>query len=577
MKNLLYLFRIKLQMKQSTLLVAVSIFISLAFLNIASAQQGSVGNNMGEIHGNFQTDLQYYTLDTSIGANVPPQKFGNNSFLNILYNKDNFTAGIRYENYLYPLLGFDTRYKGQGIPYRFATYQKDGLEVTAGNFYEQFGSGMALRTYEERSLGYDNVFDGARLRYYGVKGLTIKGLVAKQRNFFSLSDGLVRAIDGEISLNDLIASRQGKKFNLTFGSCFVSKFQDDNDPVYKLPQNVGLGGGRIKANIGSYTFSAEYVRKGQDPSAINNNIYKFGEGLIFNAAYSQKGFGITASAKRIDNMNYRSDRNANNNSLMINYLPALTRQHNYNLAATIYPYATQPNGEMAYQVDLTYSFKKGTLIGGTYGATLLVNYSQANGLKKSTTTYPDNANEGYTSDFIKLGEVYYKDFNVELSKKISKKLRTTFFYANFVYNRTVIQGIPLNTVYANVEVVEVDYKFNSSNALRVELQALQTNSDDKLKLKDLQSQNAHGSWATLLAEYTISPHYFFSIIDQYNYGNPLDYKKKHYLIGSIGYTYHANRFAISYGKQRAGIFCVGGVCRQVPASNGLQISVSSSF
>jgi hypothetical protein len=57
-------------------------------------------------------------------------------------------------------------------------------------------------------------------------------------------------------------------------------------------------------------------------------------------------------------MNFRSDRTAQNNDLLINYLPALTRQHTYNLAATIYPYATQPNGEMAYQGDITYTLKK---------------------------------------------------------------------------------------------------------------------------------------------------------------------------------------------------------------------------
>jgi hypothetical protein len=355
-------------------------------------------------------------------------------------------------------------------------------------------------------------------------------------------------------------------------------FQEDNDPIYKLPQNIGLGGARFRINSGKYTFSGEYVRKGQNPTSVNGYIYKFGEGLLLNAAYSTKGLGITASAKRIDNLNFRSDRNANLNSLMINYLPALTKQHSYNLAATIYPYATQPNGEMAYQIDLTYTIKKGTALGGKYGTTLLVNYAQANGLKKSTTVYPEEQNEGYTSDFIGLGDVYYKDFNIEVNRKINKDLRLSFFYANLVYNRAIIQGLPsLNKVYANVEVIEIDYKFNAKNALRLELQGLQTNSDRDLGINELNSQNPHGSWAMILAEYTISPHYFFSIIDQYNYGNPLDYKRKHYVIGSIGYTYHANRFAISYGKQRAGIFCVGGVCRQVPASNGLQISVSSSF
>ena len=51
----------------------------------------------------------------------------------------------------------------------------------------------------------------------------------------------------------------------------------------------------------------------------------------------------------------------------------------------------------------------------------------------------------------------------------------------------------------------------------------------------------------------------------------------HYLNGSIGYTQNTFRFSIGYGQQRAGIFCVGGVCRTVPASDGLKLTVSHSF
>ena len=34
---------------------------------------------------------------------------------------------------------------------------------------------------------------------------------------------------------------------------------------------------------------------------------------------------------------------------------------------------------------------------------------------------------------------------------------------------------------------------------------------------------------------------------------------------------------LSYGKQREGIICVGGVCRQVPAANGFSVTITSSF
>ncbi|MFH2141057.1 MAG: DUF6029 family protein, partial [Bacteroidota bacterium] len=53
-------------------------------------------NNEGQFHGNFQTDFQYYLEDTIIGATVPSEKIGLNSYANFNYTKGNFTAGIRY-------------------------------------------------------------------------------------------------------------------------------------------------------------------------------------------------------------------------------------------------------------------------------------------------------------------------------------------------------------------------------------------------------------------------------------------------------------------------------------------------
>jgi hypothetical protein len=67
------------------------------------------------------------------------------------------------------------------------------------------------------------------------------------------------------------------------------------------------------------------------------------------------------------------------------------------------------------------------------------------------------------------------------------------------------------------------------------------------------------------------------MLDQYNYGNKESDKRIHYFYGSVGYIKNANRFSIGYGRQRAGIFCVGGVCRVVPASNGLTFSMTSTF
>lgn len=536
---------------------ALALFILININNKAAAQ----GLNAGEIHGNFQLDAQYYNPDSAIGAQPVPEKFLMNSFTNLIYTNGDFTAGVRFESYLNTMLGFDPRYVGTGFPYKYASFNRDNFSVTIGNYYEQFGSGLIFRSYEERGLGFDNAMEGVRVKYTLMKGIHLKGIVGKQRYYFDKGAGIVRGFDGEMGINELFPSLAEKKTKLFFGGSFVSKYQVDQDPIYILPQNVGAWAGRVKVNHGGWAFYSEYANKINDPSSVNNYIYKKGGGLFVNTSYSQKGLGINLSGKVIDNMNFRSDRTAQNNDLLINYLPALTRQHTYNLAATIYPYATQPNGEMAYQGDITYTIKKDSKLGGKYGTTILVNYAAANGL--DTTKIPSGL--GYKADYTKLGAVYYKDFNVEIQKKISKPLKFTLFYANFVYNKDVAQGkVNEGIVYANIEVLEFTYKFNDKHALRMEFQGLQTKQD-------------HGDWATIVAEYTISPHWFFSTVNQYNYGNHIKAERLLYPIGQIGFIKNSTRVTLGYGRQRAGIFCIGGICRVVPASNGATISISSSF
>jgi len=51
----------------------------------------------------------------------------------------------------------------------------------------------------------------------------------------------------------------------------------------------------------------------------------------------------------------------------------------------------------------------------------------------------------------------------------------------------------------------------------------------------------------------------------------------HYLNISCGYSKGTNRFELGYGKKREGVFCVGGVCKNVPSSNGFTLSITSSF
>lgn len=542
------------------------LFLILGFTVIKSFSQEKEKPNFGQVHGNFETNIQYYNDDSLIGAKQPPEKMLMSGFANVIYTNGNFEAGIRYESYLNALQGFPAAYKGNGIPFKYVSFHKDNLTMTAGNFYEQFGSGMILRAYESRGLGYDNAFEGFKASYKPINGVTVKGLIGKQRKYFTTSEGIVRGVDGEINISELTDSLANMKTKVILGGSFVSKFQADQNSQFVLPENVGSWAGRMNIINGGINFYTEYVYKINDPSADNGFIYKPGDALLTQISYSTKGFGISLSGKRNDNMSFRSERDAALTDVLINYIPTLTKQHTYNLLATLYPYATQPNGEVGYQAEANYQFKKETFLGGKYGMSLLVNYSEVRNLDTLHLNDQTTNRMGYTSDYFGInGQVYFKEIYAEITKKFSKKIKGTFAYANQIFNIAVIQGKPGKpTIYSNTAIVDITYKISLKHAIRTEIQALLTKQDKQ-------------DWATALVEYTFSPHWFVAVMDQYNYGNKITAERIHYYNGSVGYVNKANRFMVTYGRQRAGIFCVGGVCRNVPAANGLIFTVTSSF
>ncbi len=548
---------------------------SLFFLGMMLAGvyvQAQIGKQLqqGNISGNVQLNTQYYITDSLIGTQDVAEDLLFDGFANLIYTNGKIEAGLRYESYQNVRLGFPTGYKGNGIPYRYVTYRDEKLQITAGNFYEQFGTGMILRAYEERGLGYDNAFDGFRLQYSPLQGLTLKGLVGKQRVYFDLGDGIVRAFDGELNVNDAIKSLNEAKTRIILGGSFVSKFQADQNTLYNLPENVGSWAGRANIISGGFNFMGEYVYKIPDPSNDNQFIYKDGHAALLQATYSTKGFGLSLAAKRIDNMSFRSDRDAGVTDLLINYLPALTRQHTYNVIATLYPYATQPNGEIGFQGELVYTIPKKSTLGGKYGTKLLVNFGSANNIDTVKLNDEATTRKGYKSDFFEIGENYFNDFNVELYKKFSKKFKLKATYANIAYNKRVIEGKPeLNDsfmVFIDAAILDFTYKLNKKNAIRTEIQGLWT-----------KRQSDQGHWATVVVEYTYSPHWGFAVMDQYNYGNKDKKKRLHYPFVSLTYTNKATKFLMSYGRQRAGLFCVGGICRVVPSSNGFQLTMTHSF
>ena len=326
----------------------------------------------------------------------------------------------------------------------------------------------------------------------------------------------------------------------------------------------------MNINKGGWGFESEYAHKINDPSFTNNYIYKNGNSIIVSGSYSQKGLGLVLSGKRVDNMNFRSDRDAKLQQLNINFLTSLNKQQSYSLA-TIYPYVTQPNGETGIQFDCFYKIPKKSKLGGKYGTELNFNFSNCFTINKTTAPDSDVIGQdgtlGYESNFFEFGdEKIFQEINIDIKKKINKQLKLQTTYIKLFNNDKIVKGQPLpeggrEKIFANIFILESEYKLKPRHTIKSEIQHLQTKQD-------------LGNWGMGLIEANLK-NVFFSIQDLYNYGNPTS--STHYYSISTGFIKNSHRVELRYGKVRAGVFCVGGVCREVPASNGFSINITSSF
>ena len=553
--------------------------ISMSFLGFSQE------NNLGEIHGDFNLNLQSYQEDLQIGAKAADEVILNNAYLNLNYTKGNFATGLRYESYLNALADYDPEFKGNGIAYRYATYSIDGLEITAGNYYEQLGSGLIFRSYEEKGLGIDNAMDGVRLKYSPIEGMYLKTFIGKSRTYFDYADGIFRGADGELNINELFNSES--KTKIILGGSFVSRYQERSNLIFKIPQNVSSYAGRMNLNHGGWSYYGEYAYKINDPANVltaSKMNYASGNAFTQNITFSKKGFGIIAEMHRTDNMTFKSDRDRDGKAYLINYIPTLSKPHAYTLLA-LYPCATQANGEFGIQFDVFYKFQKESLLGGKYGTKLALNYSRINGLNGGNSFLNDNTEHTPMLISIKNEELYFNDINLTINKKLNSNTEASFVVANQTYNKDLLEGhVPgdYGVLNSTILIADLSYEIKQGYSLRMELQNLISNQLEDYSTsgggyENGMEEHSEGDWGMALLEYTVSPHWFFTVQDMYNYGNELEEKQLHYLNLTAGFIKGANRFEIGYGKKREGIFCVGGICKLVPSSNGFSVNISSSF
>lgn len=545
------------------------IILSLAILSSGLL----IAQDNGSFFGGFESNSQWLMPDDGINFETPEEQFRGNNYFQLNYNLGKFTAGVQYESYLpAALLGYAPAYDGNnGIATYYLNFKTDNLDITGGFFYEQFGSGLILRSWEDRQLGINNALKGVRIKFNPTEYLDITGVFGQQRNGFEVSEGTIQGIDANADLSNALNIED---IDIKVGASYVGRYQDrgTNDTI---PKTVNAIGGRLDIISGRFYGGIEAITKGPDAIAnegrLSSNKLYDGTAMLVNAGYSQKGLGVNALFRRLENFSFYSDRLAEGNTYnqqVLNYVPALTKQQDY-LLTNIYVYNAQPrliineanqqSGEVGTQLDIFYSIPKKSLLGGKYGTKVAFNFSYWNGLDSEY----DVNNKWYEAKFIGKGPRLYRDWSAEIKKRWSKRFNSVFTFQDVIIDKGVLgQGlIGVEDITAQIGVAEGTYTFTKGRSVRVVMQHLWSNKDRK-------------NWAAGVLEYNFSSRLGVYVADTYNYEGE---GKIHYYNVGGNYSKGRTRLGLNYGRQRGGLICIGGVCRYVPENTGLSANLTVTF
>lgn len=536
------------------------LLIFIASFQLCYAQEGAV------IGGALQLNANVFLRDTAINAYLQPQYqhqiFGGESWLNLNYSYQGLTAGLRYDMYLNSnLRNPSDSYSNQGVGRWFVKKQFEKFTAEVGYLYDQIGSGIIYRAYEQRPLFIDNSLLGASLKYKFNDRFSIKAFGGKQKNAFEIYPSNVKGIvaDGFFSFG-----KEENPINLIPGIGFINKTLSDETMAESVVKSLQayLPVDRFKPVYNSYAVTlyntlnykgfnwyAEAAFKSKDifynpfalkaepngrPNTVGKLEFKSGSVLYSSLSYAHGKIGITVEGKRTENFNVRIDPNLKLLRGLISYIPPMNRQNTYRLTARYSP-ATQDISEQAFQVDVRYKFSD--------KLSALVNTSNINTLE---------------------GEKLFREYLAEVVYKANTKTQITGGLQLLNYNQEIYESKPTVPIVKTVTpYIDILYKFSRKKSLRTEIQYMSTEQD-------------YGSWLFALVEYGISPHWIFEASGMYNSVPKLTEKILYPSFGAV-YIQGPNRFQLRYVKQVEGVVCSGGICRLEPAFSGIRFSLNSTF
>ena len=498
----------------------------------------------GRLSGNVQTATMVYFDDPVTG--LPAHRAGSNNYLKLDWKRDSLSLGLQAEWDPQALAGYPDELHGAGLTGLYADWRHGLLHLHAGSFHEQLGSGILMRSWEDRQMGINNAVTGAYASLGSSRaGVKILGGLPKY-GLWPTAGTLLAGADAYVEL----LPHSAHSLRLEASALDRASFRTDADVALiagasgvEIPRHVPGVSARMQYAWEGLGVKAEYVWKGAD---FDLEALRPGNAQLLELNFATGPFAAAFTFRRLQNMASRIFLSAGAYSVAntVNYLPSLCMQQTYMLAG-LNPYVTFADGEAGFQGDLYYNFRRGTVLGGRYGMKMHIGGCWIEGLPFAL---PNR----------EASHLAYRDINIELERRWSRAWRTILFVS--IQENSPTHGNRKATDAQNVLVLDTQWRASSSTALRLELQYLY-------------SQELTRDWMAALLELTLAPHWSITLSDMYNHGST----GVHYYNAAVSWSQGPLEIALSAGRNREGMVCSGGVCRWQPASSGACLRAQYSF
>mgnify|MGYP000574213991 FL=1 len=474
----------------------------------------------------FSNQLEY-SYDTDTNNEI----FEN--WLNLDYNKNIFSAGIRFEifqpNDPDPSISRG-KVKYADIAYKYIGVDigdvEEGLNITVGNFYKLFGRGLILKSYEDRNIRIDNNLIGVKVEA-NYEGFTLTALSGSAANSNNLREDILHAVDLQYGKFDLV------KLGTTFAS---------NLPSIEGVARTTLASFRIQPSYWNFDGYAEYgVKSNEDVQSqvFHDDEWKIGEAFYGSLNFYYDVFSIVGEYKYYDNYAFTS----NDGTIFYNTAPSLRKEYTYQLLNR-HPSPLDQSNEEGYAVEMNFNISDET--------SLIANYGITNTLP--TSSYYQQVNNLSLPIATQLEEIY-----LQAAHNWSESLTSILAFG---YNEE------LSTNTKNfTPILENKFYFDDINTIKLVLEHQQTENltTDEKYYDDI-----------INIEYLRSPNFSVAVVAELQTKEPQEGNvvRKFWSFIQFGYKLgNHSDLSLLVGTRQAGNICIGGICRYEPAFQGVELKI----